>query len=59
MMEIMVSLSWAVRNDAIFRNVQPSISNAKRCFRIDFAQVILKAKKSYEPYISQWLEAYA
>jgi hypothetical protein len=59
-MEIIISMSWAiwsVRNDAIFRNVQPQISNAKRHFRKDFAQVILRAKKPYVPSISQWLEA--
>ena len=60
-MEIIISMSWAiwsVRNDAIFRNVQPQISNAKYHFRRDFAQVILRAKKAYVPTISQWLEAY-
>ena len=60
-MEIIISMSWAiwsVRNDAIFRNVQPQISNAKYHFRRDFAQVILRAKKAYVPSISQWLEAY-
>lgn len=60
-MEIIISMSWAiwsVRNEAIFRNVQPSIQNAKRHFWSEFAQVILRAKKSYEPAISQWLEDY-
>jgi len=60
-MEIIISMSWAiwsVRNDAIRRNVQPDISNAKRHFWNDFAQVILIAKKAYVPYISRWLEVY-
>ena len=60
-MEIIILMCWAiwsVRNDAIFRNVQPAIAQARRHFRINFAQVILRAKKSYEPFISQWLEAY-
>lgn len=42
-LEIIISMSWAiwsVRNDAIFRNIQPTIHNAKRHFRSDFAQVI-------------------
>jgi hypothetical protein len=50
---------WSVRNDAIFRNIQPVISNAKTtlyyCIKIQpvisDAQVILRAKKSYEALI--------
>lgn len=60
-MEIIISMCWAiwaVRNDAIFRGIQPSIHNAKRHFKSDFAQVIIRAKKTYVPFISQWLEAY-
>jgi hypothetical protein len=49
----------SVTNDAIFRNAQPVIFNAKQHFMNDFAQVILRAKKSCEPLIiSQWLEAF-
>ena len=60
-MEVIISMCWAiwsVRNDAIFRNIQPSIPNAKRHFKMDSAQVILGAKKAYLPRISQWLYAY-
>ena len=59
-MEIIISMSWAiwsVRNDAIFRNVQPQISHAKYHFRRDFAQVILRGKANLAPLFSQWLEA--
>jgi hypothetical protein len=60
-MEVIISMCWAiwsVRNYAIFKNVQPTISNARRYFRAYFAQVILRAKKTYLPFISQWPEAY-
>jgi hypothetical protein len=33
-------------------------SEAKGHFKMDFAQVILRAKKAYLPTISQWLDAY-
>lgn len=39
-MEIIISMSWtiwSVRNDAIFRNIQPTLPSAKRHFRSDFA----------------------
>jgi hypothetical protein len=60
-MEVIIFMCWAiwlVRNDAIFRGINPSIFNAKRHFKMDFAQVILRAKKAYLPSINQWLEAY-
>jgi hypothetical protein len=60
-MEIIVTMCWAiwsVRNDAIFRNVQPSISLCKAIFRKEFAQVILRAKRSLAFSLTQWLEAY-
>jgi hypothetical protein len=59
-MKIIISMYWAiwsVRNDAIFR-LAPSIQSGKRHFKLDFARVILKAKQTYKPRISQWLEAY-
>jgi hypothetical protein len=60
-MEIIISMCWAIwslRNDAIFRNIQPTISHARQNFRIDFAHVILRTKSSYVPSISLWLDAY-
>jgi hypothetical protein len=61
LMEIIVTMCWtiwSVRNDAIFRHVQPSVQHCKATFRRDFAQVILRAKDSQAPLFNQWLEAY-
>ena len=62
-MEIIVTMIWSiweVRNDAIFRNMAPSIQSFKRIFRREFAWVIhiLRAKANYKPFISQWLEVH-
>lgn len=60
-MEIIVTMSWSirmVRNDAIFKHVQPSVHHCKRIFRQEFALVILRAKNSLAPSFTQWLEAY-
>ena len=60
-MEIIVTMSWAiwtVRNDTIFRQVQPSITYCKTIFKREFAQVILRAKSSLAPLLTQWLEVY-
>ena len=60
-MEIIVTMCWSiwsVRNDAIFRNAQPSIQSCKAVFKREFAQVILRAKSSLVPLLCQCLEAY-
>ena len=60
-MEIIVAMSWSiwtVRNDAIFRHVQPTVQNYKVIFRREFAQVILREKSRLAPLLTQWLEAY-
>ena len=49
---------WMVRNDAIFKHVQPSVDHCKRIFHQEFALVILKAKSSLAPLLTQWLEVY-
>jgi hypothetical protein len=59
-MEIIVTMCWsiwAVRNDQIFRDIQPTIQRCRQIFK-EFAQVILSAKASYQPSISQWLEVF-
>jgi len=58
-MKIIVTMSWSiwiVRNDAIFKQVQPSILHCKSIFKREFAQVILRAKNSLAPLFTQWLE---
>jgi hypothetical protein len=60
-MEILITMCWSiwsVRNDLIFRGIQPSLQRCKAIFKREFAQVILRAKAGYEPQISQWLEVY-
>ena len=61
-MEIIVTMAWSiwtVRNDAIFKQVQPSLLHYRSVLRKEFAQVILRAKSSIAPFfLSQWLEAY-
>jgi len=48
-MEVIISICWdiwSVLNDAMFRQVQPSIQLGERHFKIDFAQVILRATRA-------------
>ena len=58
-LEILITMCWSiwsVRNDLIFRGIQPSLQRCKAIFKKEFAQVTLRAKASYEPHISQRLE---
>jgi hypothetical protein len=60
-LEILITMCWSmwsVRNDFIFRDIQPSLQRCKAIFKREFAQVILRAKVAYEPHISRWLEGY-
>jgi hypothetical protein len=60
-MEIIVTMCWSiwtVMNDAIFRQIPPSVQRCKAIFRKEFAQVILRAKSSSSYLFAQWLEAY-
>jgi hypothetical protein len=60
-MEIIITMAWStweVRNDAIFRGIVPSVQSCKWIFKREFSWVILRARASYQPFISQWLEAY-
>ena len=60
-MEIIITMLWSiweVRNDAIFRNIAPSVTNCRRIFKKEFAWIIIGAKTSYHPFIDQWLEAF-
>lgn len=60
-MEIIITMCWsvwAVKNDLIFRDVQPSMQRCQSVFKREFAQVILRVKAAYLRRISQWLEAF-
>ena len=56
-MEILITTCWSiwsVRNDLIFRDIQPSVQRCRAIFKKEFAQVILRAKAAYQARISQW-----
>jgi hypothetical protein len=60
-MEVIITMCWAIwtmRNDAIFRNLAPSLQRCNTVFKQEFALVILRAKSKYLPFIVQWLEAF-
>jgi hypothetical protein len=60
-LEILITMCWSIwsiRNDLIFRGIQPSLQRCKAIFKREFAQVILRAKAAYQPNISQWLDGY-
>jgi hypothetical protein len=60
-MEIIVTILWSIweiRNDAIFTNIEPTVQSFRRIFKREFAWVILRAKASYQPSISQWIEVH-
>jgi hypothetical protein len=60
-MEIIISMCWAiwsVHNDSIFRHLAPSVQSGKCHFKLEFPQVILRAKGAYKAMISQWLQVY-
>ena len=56
-MEIIVAMFWAiwsVRNDAIFRNQQPSLQACKLVFKQELAR--LRAKDDLHLQIQLWLD---
>jgi hypothetical protein len=57
-MEIIIVMGWSIwkaRNGLIFSQVQPSLEDTKRAFKSEFAMILLHAKRSYFPFIEQWL----
>jgi hypothetical protein len=45
-------------NWACVKAICPSIQSCKRIYGREFAWVILRAKASYQPFISQWQETH-
>jgi hypothetical protein len=45
----------ANENGLIFRNIPPSLQEAIRVFKSEFALLLHHAKRSYFPEIDQWL----
>jgi hypothetical protein len=57
-MEIIILMSWTIwqmRNGLIFNNKPPSLLEAKRAFKTEFALLLHRAKRRYFPEIDQWL----
>ena len=50
--------TWTSCNDKIFGGIDNSISRCKAIFCKEFAQVILRAKKTLQPHLSSWLQAF-
>ncbi|KAF8719934.1 hypothetical protein HU200_024700 [Digitaria exilis] len=51
-MDVIILMAWAiwmVRNEAIFRGVQPSLQGCKNHFQKEFALLLLRAKKGSSP----------
>ena len=57
-MEVIIIMSWTIwqmRNGLIFNNKPPSLQDASRAFKSEFALLLHRAKKSYFPGINLWL----
>jgi hypothetical protein len=51
---IMAWTIWSVRNDFIFRGIQPSIHGAKAKFTYEWRLLLYRTKPSYHPIIDLW-----
>jgi hypothetical protein len=57
-MEVIIIMSWTIwqmRNNLIFNNKPCSLQEASRVFKLEFALLLHRAKRSYFPRISLWL----
>lgn len=57
-MEVIILMGWSIwkaRNGLIFNQAPLSIDEVKRTFKSEFALVLYRAKRSYFPFIEQWL----
>jgi hypothetical protein len=57
-MEVIILMCWAIwkaRNDAIFRQIAPTLQNLKIDFKVELQLLLLRAKKSYSPRFNQWI----
>lgn len=52
---LMCWLIWQSRNGVIFNSDKPSPLHTKRTFKLEFALLILHAKRSYFPRIESWI----
>lgn len=59
-MEILIIMCWTIwqaRNGVIFDDKMPTINQAKRDFKSEFALLMIRAKRSYFPRIELWLNS--
>ncbi|KAF8655447.1 hypothetical protein HU200_061195 [Digitaria exilis] len=57
-MDVIILMPWAiwmVRNEAIFRGVQPSLQGCKTHFQKEFALLLLREKKDHPQLMSSWI----
>jgi hypothetical protein len=57
-MEIIILMCWAiwhVRNGLIFNNRLPTINEAKRLFKSEMVLLLVRARRSYFPWIELWI----
>lgn len=58
-MDVIILMCWAiwmVRNDAIFKGIQPSIQGCATHFKKEYALATLRAKKDHPYLMNIWLE---
>lgn len=57
-MDVIILMCWAiwmVRNDLIFRGIQPSLDGCKHHFEKEFALAMLRAKRDYLELMGLWV----
>ena len=57
-LEIIILMCWAiwhVRNGLIFNNRLPTINEAKRLFKSEMVLLLVRARRSYFPWIELWI----
>jgi hypothetical protein len=60
-MEIVILMTWSIwltRNDWIFSHLDPSVPNCRRKFKGEFCLLLLRAKPTLLPAMSDWIEAF-
>jgi hypothetical protein len=60
-MEIIIIMTWSIwiiRNDWIFNLLDPSVQTCRRNFKNEFCLLLLRAKPSLLPAMSDWIEAF-
>lgn len=59
-MDVIILMCWAiwmVRNDLIFRGIQPTLDGSKHHFKKEFALAMLRAKRDHPELMDLWINA--